>query len=194
MNTFDSGAAAPIAQAGISREAFTLLRGRSPVLRLQERGMRTVPPNVAIPRELNTGVGAAWIMEGGPTPVIQNAFNTLSTTLNKYGAAVVLSRELVLSPGAELIATNLLIRISGGFRRHATARSNDLVGRPPATCEYYVRRHCHHHHGRHRRANRRGFGCADSGSDDIWQYLDVDHDAEDSRHHRRPLGGDRHAH
>lgn len=98
--------AAPLAQYGINKEALQLERGLSVQGQLFDK-FRRVPFWSKSPREIGAGTGAAWIGEGAPTPVVQNAFDAVTQPLYKLAVAVVLSRELerLGDPGAQTITT-----------------------------------------------------------------------------------------
>jgi len=104
--------AAPLAQYGINREVIQLERGASVQGQLFDK-FRRVPFRSQIPREIGAGTGAAWVGEGAPTPVVQNAFDTVTQQLYKLEVIVALSRELerLGDPGAQTITTTTVARL-----------------------------------------------------------------------------------
>lgn len=78
--------------------------------------MFTVPARTQLPRELNTGTGAAWLSEGAPLPVVNNAFATASQDLDVMGVISVFSKELArVNPFTEAIIRRISVNNTAGF-------------------------------------------------------------------------------
>jgi len=92
--TYDPAYASPLVQYGIAGDVLTLLRGVSIFSQLEAK-MRRVPFHVRMARELTAGVGAAWIAEGAPTPVVSGAYDNIYQEAYKTGAIKVLTKELL---------------------------------------------------------------------------------------------------
>jgi hypothetical protein len=92
MTVNDVGAAAPIAQAGVSRELFELLRGVDAFEQMKPR-MRRINFNTRTPRETGAGMGGGWVGETAPIPIVNDVFATVSQFVYKLGTATVLSKE-----------------------------------------------------------------------------------------------------
>ena len=109
MTTSDVGAAAPLAQAGVSQELLALLRGRDAYEQMKPR-MRRIPAHIAIPRETGAGTGGGWVGETSPMPIVGDAFTTITQGLFKLGTATVLSKELLqVSPVNEALIRNTMV-------------------------------------------------------------------------------------
>jgi HK97 family phage major capsid protein len=114
--TSASASAASIAQYGIERDFLDVLRGQSPVSQLRDRGMITVPAHTQIPRELDTGSGAAWLAGGSVIPVVSSVFATVTQPMYSFGVAAVFTRELwKVNPLTEGIVRRILVNRTAAF-------------------------------------------------------------------------------
>src|SRR4029450_9868076 len=94
--------AAPLAQTSVGQEALGLLRGRSLVALLEPR-LRHVDFNQQVPRDVTTGLLAAWVAEGAPSPAAALSFSTVRPVpMTKAAVLLAVTRELLRAgtPGA----------------------------------------------------------------------------------------------
>jgi HK97 family phage major capsid protein/HK97 family phage prohead protease len=99
----DSDFALPLVYAQqLSQEFVDFLRPSTIIGRLP--GLRYVPFNTRVPRQTGGGT-AAWVGEGAPKPLTQQAFDTVSLGYMKLAVITVITEELARfsSPSAEMI-------------------------------------------------------------------------------------------
>jgi HK97 family phage major capsid protein len=75
--------------------------------------MRQIPFRVQAPRQTGTGTGGGWIQEGGASPVVSFAFDSVLFEPTKLGALVVMTDEFVRVGNEQPIRDALLNAIAG---------------------------------------------------------------------------------
>lgn len=106
--TLDSDYAAPLVYAqNLASEFIEWLRPQTIVGRMT--GLRRVPFNIRVPRQLNGG-SAGWVGEGAPKGVTATSLDTVTLKYKKLATIAVISEELARfsSPSAEMIIRDTL--------------------------------------------------------------------------------------
>jgi HK97 family phage major capsid protein len=107
-----------LAQLGVYDLATAQMLGGTSAIEACASRMRRVPFDVPCPRELTTGSGGDWIVEGASMPSIAFAFDTIRLKPARLGSIVVLTDELLRHPHADAV---ILAAILGAQGRTETA-------------------------------------------------------------------------
>ena len=129
--TADSDYAAPLVYAtNLATEFIEWLRPQTIVGRMP--GLRRVPFNIRVPRQLNGG-SANWVGEGAPKPLTATSLDSVTLKYKKLATIAVISDELARfsSPSAELIIRDTLAgaiiqQMDSDFVNPANAGTTDV--------------------------------------------------------------------
>lgn len=106
--TTDSDYAAPLVNYTVMvQDFFEFLRPQTIIGQIA--GLRTVPFNVRVPRQIGGG-SAAWVGEGAPKPATATSFDYVELKYTKLATIAVITEELARfsSPSAEMIIRDTL--------------------------------------------------------------------------------------